>query len=57
MRLINIIKLSLVLIGCTSTQLAAKDYFVDTKQAFQEISDKLVAGDKVTLKDGTWSNF
>lgn len=57
MRLINIIKLSLVLIGCSSTQLAAKDYFIDSKQAFKEISGDLVAGDKVTLKDGTWSDF
>ena len=57
MRLINTIKLSLVLIGCISTQLAAKDYFVDDKQAFSDISSNLVAGDKVILKNGTWSDF
>ncbi|KKN07000.1 hypothetical protein LCGC14_1071630, partial [marine sediment metagenome] len=57
MRLINTIKLSLVLIGCISTQLAAKDYFVDDKQAFRDISSNLVAGDKVILKNGTWSDF
>ena len=57
MRLINIIKLSLVLIGCLSTQVVAKDYFVESKQAFNDISNKLVAGDKVTLKNGTWSDF
>ncbi|MDO6638131.1 chondroitinase-B domain-containing protein [Pseudoalteromonas carrageenovora] len=57
MRLINTIKLSLVLIGCISTQLAAKDYFVDDKQAFSDISSNLVAGDKVILKNGIWSDF
>ena len=57
MRLINIIKLSLVLVGCLSTQVVAKDYFVESKQAFNDISNKLVAGDKVTLKNGTWSDF
>ena len=31
MRLINTIKLSLVLIGCISTQVASKDYFIENK--------------------------
>jgi len=53
----NIIKLSLVLTGCLSTQLAAKDYFVENKQAFNSISADLVAGDKVILKNGTWNDF
>lgn len=57
MRLNNIIKLSLVLTGCFTTQLAAKDYFVENKQAFNSISADLVAGDKVILKDGTWQDF
>jgi len=57
MRLMNIIKLSLVLTGCLSTQLAAKDYFVENKQAFNSISADLVAGDKVILKNGTWNDF
>lgn len=57
MRLVNIIKLSLVLIGCLSTQIAAKDYFVDNKQAFNDIAANLVAGDNVVLKNGTWLNF
>ncbi|MBQ4800537.1 alginate lyase [Pseudoalteromonas sp. MMG006] len=57
MRFTNTIKLSLVLIGCISTQLTAKDYFVDDKQAFSDISSNLVAGDKVILKNGTWSDF
>lgn len=57
MRLINTIKLSLVLIGCISTQVAAKDYFIENKQAFNDIAANLVAGDKVVLKNGTWSDF
>ena len=57
MRLISTIKLSLVLIGCLSTQIAAKDYFVDNKQDFNDIAANLVAGDKVVLKNGTWLDF
>ncbi|TMN85632.1 MULTISPECIES: polysaccharide lyase 6 family protein [unclassified Pseudoalteromonas] len=57
MRLISTIKLSLVLIGCLSTQIAAKDYFVDNKQDFNDIAANLVAGDNVVLKDGTWLDF
>jgi poly(beta-D-mannuronate) lyase len=57
MRLISTIKLSLVLIGCLSTQIAAKDYFVDNKQDFKDIAANLVAGDKVVLKNGTWLDF
>ena len=57
MRLINTIKLSLVLIGCLSTQIAAKDYFVEDQQAFNDIAANLLAGDKVILKNGTWSDF
>ena len=57
MRLINTIKLSLVLIGCLSTHIAAKDYFVEDQQAFNDIAANLLAGDKVILKNGTWSDF
>jgi poly(beta-D-mannuronate) lyase len=57
MRLISTIKLSLVLIGCLSAQIAAKDYFVDNKQDFNDIAANLVAGDNVVLKNGTWLDF
>ena len=59
MRLINltIIKLSLVILGCISTVTTAKDYFVDNKQAYTDIAKALKAGDKVILKNGTWTDF
>ncbi|WP_282131520.1 polysaccharide lyase 6 family protein [Pseudoalteromonas aliena] len=59
MRLINltIIKLSLVILGCISTATTAKDYFVDNKQAYTDIAKALKAGDKVILKNGTWTDF
>ncbi|MBB1291567.1 polysaccharide lyase 6 family protein [Pseudoalteromonas sp. SR41-4] len=59
MRLINltIIKLSLIILGCISTATIAKDYFVDSKQAYIDIASNLKAGDKVILKNGTWTDF
>lgn len=59
MRLIklNIIKLSLVILGCFSTTIAAKDYLIDNKQAYAKIANTLQAGDTVILQNGVWHDF
>lgn len=59
MRLLGVYltKLSLVVFGFQAFELHAKDYFVESKQAFYDIASSLKAGDNVVLKNGTWSNF
>jgi poly(beta-D-mannuronate) lyase len=58
MRLLRVymIKICLLLL-CLSLELSAKEYFVESKQAFKQIQSDLVAGDTVTLKNGTWNDF
>ena len=51
------VKLCLLLITGCSSDLTAKEYFVESKQAYSDIAPKLVAGDTVILKDGTWTDF
>ncbi|MBC3765810.1 polysaccharide lyase 6 family protein [Neptunicella marina] len=37
--------------------ISAKQYFIENKQAYQDIASHLVAGDSVTLKNGVWTDF
>jgi poly(beta-D-mannuronate) lyase len=39
------------------TQLQAKEYFVESKEAYFEIASSLKAGDSVVLKNGVWTDF
>lgn len=59
MRLINVgwIKVCLVFVSSLCLELSAKEYFVDSKQAYSDIASNLKAGDSVVLKNGTWSDF
>ncbi|TRY33162.1 polysaccharide lyase 6 family protein [Aliiglaciecola sp. M165] len=47
----------LLLMSCFTAELVAKEYLVDSKQAYKKIASNLVAGDKVVLKNGTWTDF
>lgn len=59
MRLLNdhLLKIFLVLVSSFATELAAKDYFVESQQMYQSVAPKLKAGDTVVLKNGTWTDF
>lgn len=59
MGLMNVYLMSVwtILIVCFATELAAKEYFIESKSAYHDIAGNLVAGDKVILKNGTWSDF
>lgn len=58
MRLLRVYMIKICLLFlCFSLELSAKEYFVESKQAFKEIESNLVAGDTVTLKNGTWNDF
>lgn len=59
MRLLSVysIKVCLLLLSCYVTGLVAKEYVVESKQAYHDIVPNLVAGDTVILKNGTWSDF
>lgn len=45
------------LLSCVSLSVAAKDYLVNSPQAYKKIAKKLVAGDIVTLANGTYQDF
>lgn len=47
----------LLLMSCFTAELVAKEYLIDSKQAYKKIASNLVAGDKVVLKNGTWTDF
>ncbi|MBU1438412.1 MAG: alginate lyase [Gammaproteobacteria bacterium] len=53
--LLNIF-LALMLVPVSVTALAT-EYFVASKQDYQAISSKLVAGDTIILKNGVWTDF
>lgn len=57
----RLVKVSLVkmclLLGCFATELTAKEYLVESKEAYQQIASKLSSGDTVVLKNGTWTDF
>ena len=57
----NLIKRAqkLIFVGVMSlpNSLLAVDYYVKDKSEFTEISDRLEAGDKVTLANGVWQDF
>ncbi len=59
MRLIPVYSISVSLLTLTffAAQISAKEYFVESEQAYNEIASNLVAGDKVVLKNGTWKDF
>lgn len=59
MRLLNVylIMVCLLLLSACGTQLTAKEYFVDSKQAYKNIAADLKAGDTVILKNGIWNDF
>jgi poly(beta-D-mannuronate) lyase len=48
--------LALILVPVSVTAFAT-EYFVASKDDFQAISSKLVAGDKIILKNGVWTDF
>ena len=51
------ILVSLLLVVSLPAQLAAKEYFVESKQDYDKIAQHLVAGDSVVLKNGVWTDF
>lgn len=58
MRLLKIFSIkTCLLLLCFTSELIAKEYFVENKDAYTDIASKLVAGDTVTLKNGTWTDF
>ncbi|WP_296045112.1 polysaccharide lyase 6 family protein [uncultured Alteromonas sp.] len=59
MRIVKVYGLTIALLVslCLSFNLTAKEYFVENKQAYQNIAQRLKAGDTVTLKNGVWENF
>lgn len=54
---VYLVKLSIILAACHASSLAAKEYFIESKQAYNKIAKELVAGDNVVLKNGTWTDF
>ncbi|MCC2605165.1 polysaccharide lyase 6 family protein [Planctobacterium marinum] len=50
-------KLCSVALLLMASPLSAKEYFIDTQQAFKEISTGLQPGDVIVLKNGTWQDF
>lgn len=59
MRLLHVysIVFSLLVLSACAPRLAAKEYFVESKQAYINIAANLQAGDTVILKNGTWNDF
>ena len=59
MRLMKVYGLTIALLVslCLSCNLTAEEYFVENKQAYQNIAQRLQPGDTVTLKNGVWENF
>ena len=59
MRILNLLLMTTVILLMvhTSSNLAAKEYLVDTPQAYQDIADQLKPGDIVKLKNGVWQDF
>lgn len=59
MRLVKVYGLTIALLVslCLSCNLTAEEYFVENKQAYQNIAQRLQPGDTVTLKNGVWENF
>ncbi|GAA0854720.1 polysaccharide lyase 6 family protein [Aliiglaciecola litoralis] len=59
MRLFNLysIQVCLLSLALFTAQLTAKEYLVESIQAYNEISPNLVAGDTVVLKNGIWTDF
>lgn len=54
--LLRLVVLSFALIVFCN-KLYAGEYFVETQQDYAKVQDKLVAGDKVVLKNGVWKDF
>lgn len=59
MRSLNnyLMKVGLVLVAFIATELSAKEYLIKSQNDYNKISSKLVAGDKVVLKNGIWTDF
>lgn len=59
MRILNLLLVTtaILLMVHMSSNLAAKEYLVDTPQAYQDIADQLKPGDIVKLKNGVWQDF
>ena len=59
MRILNLLLMTtaILLMVHMSSNLAAKEYLVDTPQAYQDIADQLKPGDIVKLKNGVWQDF
>ena len=51
------ISICLLAFSFLTTNVMAKEYFVGSKKAYKDIAEKLKAGDKVVLKNGTWTDF
>ena len=59
MRIVKVYGLTIALLVslCLSFNLTAKEYFVENQKVYQNIAQRLKAGDTVTLKNGVWENF
>lgn len=53
----NFIKFSFVLMALCTLETTAKEYLIESKEAYLNIASNLVAGDTVTLKNGVWKDF
>ncbi|XOV78831.1 MAG: chondroitinase-B domain-containing protein [Aestuariibacter sp.] len=46
-----------LLLWCCATHLTAKEFFVESQEAYNDIAKNLAAGDTIVLKNGTWTDF
>jgi poly(beta-D-mannuronate) lyase len=54
---LHCLKLSFLFVAFLSTHLAAKEYLVETPKDYEDIASHVVAGDRIVLKNGTWTDF
>lgn len=59
MRIVNMFRMNIILLLMVnlSCDLAAKEYLIDSPQAYLDVAGNLSPGDTVKLKNGVWQDF